>query len=113
MADHHDSSSEKQTPAAPNSTPTSAVGDAENPTPAAIGGGGGISSGGGVVVSGIVNRWKREDLLKKISLSSRGFGLLFSLLAFIIMASNKHGDWQEFDYYEEYKYVILKMDGFK
>lgn len=106
MADHHDSSSEKKT-AAPNPMPTSAVdGDAENPTPVAIGGGG-SSSGGRGVVSGILSRWKREDLLKKISLASRGFGLVFSLLAFIIMASNKHGDWKDFDHYEEYKYVCL------
>lgn len=101
MADHHDPSSEKTT--APNPTPSSAVGDAENPTPVPIGGG---SSGRGGVVSSVLSRWKREDLLKKISLASRGFGLVFSLLAFIIMASNKHGDWKNFDNYGEYKYLL-------
>ncbi|GFY82481.1 uncharacterized protein family [Actinidia rufa] len=61
----------------------------------------------GFGVAGIVRRWRREDLLKRGSLALRGLGLLFSLLAFIIMASNKHGpDWENFDKYEEYRYVL-------
>ncbi|KAL2557848.1 CASP-like protein 4B1 [Forsythia ovata] len=79
----------------PQSAATPAVGDVENQT---------LGTGAGV--SNIVRRWKREDFLKKGSLGLRGFGLLFSLLAFIIMASNKHGDWREFDKYEEYRYVL-------
>lgn len=45
-------------------------------------------------------------MLKRGSLALRGLGLLFSLLAFIIMASNQHGDWKNFDRYEEYRYVL-------
>ncbi|KAM7532047.1 hypothetical protein LguiB_035457 [Lonicera macranthoides] len=57
-------------------------------------------------MGGILRRWRREDLMKKGSLALRGLGLLFSLFAFIIMASNKHGDWKDFDKYEEYRYVL-------
>lgn len=60
----------------------------------------------GTGVGNIINRWKREDLLNKGSLGLRCIALLFSLLAFIIMASNKHGDWRDFDRYEEYRYVL-------
>ncbi|KAF6174088.1 hypothetical protein GIB67_020270 [Kingdonia uniflora] len=57
-------------------------------------------------VSSIVRRWRREDLLKKGSLVLRAVGLLFSVLSFIIMASNRHGDWKNFDKYEEYRYLL-------
>lgn len=57
----------------------------------------------GFGVSEIVRRWRREDMLKKGSLALRGSGLLLCLLSFIIMASNKHGDWRNFDRYEEYR----------
>ncbi|KAL6998475.1 hypothetical protein U1Q18_008602 [Sarracenia purpurea var. burkii] len=56
--------------------------------------------------SSILRRWRREDFLKKGSLGLRGLGFVFSLLAFIVMASNKHGDWKNFDRYEEYRYVL-------
>ncbi|KAG8374462.1 hypothetical protein BUALT_Bualt11G0134700 [Buddleja alternifolia] len=85
---------------APSAPPPAAARDLENQTPAAGGGGG----GGGI--SNILRRWKREDLIKRGSLVCRGLGLVFSLLAFIIMASNKHGDWRNFDRYEEYRYVL-------
>ncbi|KAL2229584.1 CASP-like protein 4B1 [Sesamum indicum] len=62
------------------------------------------SAGG--VVSNILRRWKREDFLKKASLALRTLAFLFSFLAFIIMASNKHGDWKDFNKYEEYRYVL-------
>ncbi|KAH9619667.1 hypothetical protein KSS87_002206, partial [Heliosperma pusillum] len=62
------------------------------------------SSGFGV--GSVLRRWKRDDYLRKGSLSLRAFGLFFSLLSFIIMASNNHGDWREFDKYEEYRYVL-------
>ncbi|KAH1045206.1 hypothetical protein GYH30_026417 [Glycine max] len=55
---------------------------------------------------GILRRWKREDLIKRGSLGLRGVALLFSLISFFIMASNKHGDWREFDKYEEYRYLL-------
>lgn len=57
-------------------------------------------------VRNIIQRWKREDMLKKGCLGLRGIALIFSLLALIIMASNKHGDWRDFDKYEEYRYIF-------
>ncbi|XP_010553204.1 PREDICTED: CASP-like protein 4B1 [Tarenaya hassleriana] len=54
----------------------------------------------------ITQRWKREDLIKKGPACLRGLVLLFSLLAFIIMASNKHGPGKNFDEYEEYRYLL-------
>ncbi|XP_065853774.1 CASP-like protein 4B1 isoform X3 [Euphorbia lathyris] len=54
----------------------------------------------------ITRRWKRDEIRKRGSLGLRGLGLLFSLLAFIIMASNKHGDGRNFDRYEEYRYLL-------
>lgn len=53
--------------------------------------------------SAITQRWKREDLIKKASPIMRGFCLLFSLLAFLIMVTNKHGYGRNFDEYEEYR----------
>lgn len=70
--------------------PPPPVGDVENQ-----GGGGGVSN--------ILQRWRREDLVKRGSLAFRAFALLFSLLAFLIMVTNKHGDWKDFDRYEEYR----------
>lgn len=64
------------------------------------------SSGGSVGVAAIVRRWRRDDLIKKGSLILRGLALVFSLLSFIIMACNQHGDWRDFDKYEEYRYLL-------
>ena len=80
-------------PTGPTAPP---VADVENQTNPAT-----TSTGFGVPA--IVRRWKREDLIKRGSLALRGLALLFSLLAFIIMASNKHGDWKNFDRYEEFR----------
>ncbi|XP_051130338.1 CASP-like protein 4B1 [Andrographis paniculata] len=74
------------------------------PAPPAVRGAGDGDGDGGV--ASIVERWKREDVLKKTSLASRGLGFVFSLLSFIVMATNKHGDWREFDNYEEYRYLV-------
>lgn len=83
----------------PSPTPTAPpTVDVEDQAPAAP------STGFGV--PGILRRWKRQDLLKRGSLALRGMGLLFSLLSFIIMASNMHGDWKNFDKYEEYRYLL-------
>ncbi|THG09540.1 CASP-like protein 4B1 [Camellia sinensis] len=60
----------------------------------------------GFGVPGILQRWRREDLLKRGSLAVRGLCFLFSILALIIMASNKHGYSRNFDEYEEYRYVL-------
>ncbi|XP_055812726.1 CASP-like protein 4B1 [Solanum dulcamara] len=88
------------TPTAPPCTvdtesQTPATGATERKTPVA-----------GTGVRHIIERWKREDMLKKSSFGLRCIGLLFSLLAFIIMASNKHGDGRDFDKYQEYRYVL-------
>ncbi|XP_052176289.1 CASP-like protein 4B1 [Diospyros lotus] len=56
--------------------------------------------------TGILRRGKREDLIKRGCLALRGLALLFSLLAFIIMASNRHGEGRDFDDYDEYRYVL-------
>ncbi|XP_022890849.1 CASP-like protein 4B1 [Olea europaea var. sylvestris] len=90
-----DEPTSKKVAESPQSAATPATGDVENQ---ALGTGAGVSN--------IVRRWKKEDLLKRGSLGLRGLGLLFSLLAFIIMVSNEHGDWKEFDQYEEYRYVL-------
>ncbi|RZC82482.1 hypothetical protein C5167_045273 [Papaver somniferum] len=57
-------------------------------------------------ISSILRRWKKENLLNKGSLFLRGGTLFFSFLAFVIMASNKHGDWEDFDKYQEYRYCL-------
>ncbi|KAL8504918.1 hypothetical protein ACS0TY_016205 [Phlomoides rotata] len=61
---------------------------------------------GGGGVANILRRWHREDFLKRGSQALRVFGFVFSVLAFVIMASNQHGDWKDFDKYEEYRYVL-------
>ena len=52
---------------------------------------------------GILQRWKREDSLKRASLGLRGVTLFFSLTSFLLMASNNHGYWKNFDHYQEYR----------
>ncbi|KAJ9548863.1 hypothetical protein OSB04_021406 [Centaurea solstitialis] len=60
----------------------------------------------GYGVTGIIRRWRHEDMLKRGSLGLRALGFLFSLLAFIIMATNSHGRGRNFDEYEEYRYAL-------
>lgn len=86
-------------PPAPTAPPAA---DLENQTePAPMGTNRGTRTGFGV--PGILRRWKRDDLMKRSSIILTALAFVFSLLAFIIMASNKHGDWKDFDNYEEYK----------
>lgn len=59
--------------------------------------------GGEAAVAAVVRRWRREDLLDKSSLLLRAAAWFLSLISFLVMASNKHGDWKEFDKYEEYR----------
>jgi hypothetical protein len=55
--------------------------------------------------SEIVQRWKREDFMKSGSLALTGLALLFSLLSFIVMAANNHGDGMDFNQYETYRWT--------
>ncbi|ERM95573.1 hypothetical protein AMTRI_Chr08g165940 [Amborella trichopoda] len=61
---------------------------------------------GSTAVSSILSRWEREDLIKRSGLVLRGLALLFALLSFLIMATNQHGGWMEFDHYDEYRYIL-------
>ncbi|CAL0302595.1 unnamed protein product [Lupinus luteus] len=82
----------------PPTASVSAIPNAETQTPAT----GGTSGG----VNGIMWRWKRDDMLKKVSLALRGGAMVFSLISFIAMASNKYGDSKDFDRYNEYRYLV-------
>ncbi|KAH0680854.1 hypothetical protein KY290_023049 [Solanum tuberosum] len=90
-----DANAHKVADVLPEPTPPPAAGNGERQVPE-------ISTG----VSEIVRRWKREDLVKRGCLILHGLALVFSLIAFIVMASNTHGDWKDFDKYEEYRYVL-------
>lgn len=58
---------------------------------------------GEAAVTAVVRRWRREDLLDKAALLLRVAAWLLSVISFLVMASNKHGDWKEFGKYEEYR----------
>ena len=65
----------------------------------------------GVESSTIVRRCKREDLIKKFLLALRGLALIFSVIALIIMAINKHSEFcfhYEYDSWEIIR-TLLKM----
>ena len=55
------------------------------------------------LVGSVIRRWRREDLMRKASLGLRAVGLLLSLLSFLTMACNNHGDWRDSNKYEEYR----------
>ncbi|KAF3330451.1 CASP-like protein 4B4 [Carex littledalei] len=61
---------------------------------------------GDAAVGAVVRRWRREDMLDKATLLLRAATWLFSVISFMVMASNKHGDWKEFGKYEEYRYIV-------
>uniref|UniRef100_A0A0E0DQ71 CASP-like protein n=1 Tax=Oryza meridionalis TaxID=40149 RepID=A0A0E0DQ71_9ORYZ len=63
------------------------------------------ASGEGVV-GAVVRRWRRQDLLEKSGSALRVAAWAFSLLAFVVMGANDHGDWRQFEHYEEYRYVV-------
>ncbi|WOK95847.1 hypothetical protein Cni_G04554 [Canna indica] len=64
------------------------------------------SDEGSTVVQAVVERWKHEDLLERGAFVLRAIVLLFSLLAAMVSAFNKHGDWKDFDLYQEYRYLL-------
>ncbi|KAK7349736.1 hypothetical protein VNO77_07358 [Canavalia gladiata] len=56
--------------------------------------------------AGLLRRWKSKELLKISSLGLRGLALFFSLVSFIVVVTNNHGDWKEFHQYQEYRYLL-------
>ncbi|KAL5217144.1 hypothetical protein ABZP36_017828 [Zizania latifolia] len=63
-------------------------------------------AGGGGVVDSVVARWRREDLLDKSPLALHTAAAAFAFVALVLVASNQHGDWMEFDRYQEYRYLL-------
>lgn len=63
----------------------------------------------GFGVSAIVRRWRRDDLVRRGSLALRALALVFSLLAFLIMVTNKHGGWKDFDKYQEFRSFVFQL----
>ncbi|KAI0526949.1 hypothetical protein KFK09_002543 [Dendrobium nobile] len=82
----------------PSETTARRAGDVEQPPPR--------TADGDAAIASVVQRWKREDFQEKAGLLLRALQFLFSLLSFVLMASNKHGDWMNFDRYEEYRYLV-------
>lgn len=95
-----ESSREKASASPPMQTPAAGPApmafDVENQSAA-------VHEQGGFGVAAIVEKWNRDDKLIRGSLALRGIALLFSLISFLVMASNKHGGWEDFDNYEEYE----------
>ncbi|KAJ1695390.1 hypothetical protein LUZ63_012088 [Rhynchospora breviuscula] len=87
---------------------SSAPGDLEKGSGAAPTSGATTVEGGGgeAAAAAVVRRWKREDLLDRATLLLRAAAWLFSVISFLVMAANKHGDWKEFENYEEYRYIV-------
>jgi hypothetical protein len=73
-----------------------------NGTSTADGGAASRARGGGVVDS-VVARWRREDMLDKSPLALHAAAAVFAFVALVLVASNQHGDWMQFDRYQEYK----------
>lgn len=94
---------------APPAAPAPPSADVENQTPA--------TTGTGFGVPGILQRWKKEDSLRRGSLALWGLSTVFSFLAFIIMVCNKQGYLEDLGYsedfnqYEEYRYKLIHNFG--
>ncbi|TVU47392.1 hypothetical protein EJB05_06992, partial [Eragrostis curvula] len=89
--------------------------DAEKPSYAsyngasAADGGASRSTPRGGVVDSVVARWRREDMLDKSPLALRAAAAVFAFVALVLVATNRHGphgDWMQFDRYQEYKYLL-------
>ncbi|KAM0868161.1 hypothetical protein ACQ4PT_041477 [Festuca glaucescens] len=63
-------------------------------------------SGGGGVVDSVVARWRREDTLDKSPLALHAAAAAFAFVSLVLVASNQHGDWMQFDRYQEYRYLL-------
>lgn len=70
------------------------------------GGGAHRARGGGGVVDSVVARWRREDMLDKSPLALHAAAAAFAFVALVLLASNQHGDWMQFDRYQEYRYLL-------
>ncbi|WVZ56621.1 hypothetical protein U9M48_007118 [Paspalum notatum var. saurae] len=79
-----------------------------NGTSAAADGGGtgGRARGRGGVVDSVVARWRREDMLDRSPLALHAAAAVFAFVALVLVASNQHGDWMQFDRYQEYRYLL-------
>lgn len=62
--------------------------------------------GGGGVVDSVVARWRREDMLDKSPLALHVSAATFAFVALVLVATNQHGDWMQFDRYQEYRYLL-------
>ncbi|CAL9097219.1 unnamed protein product [Musa acuminata var. zebrina] len=77
---------------------------AEFPPPAARTDGGGLSTAPSS--RSVLRKSRTDNFLEKGALLLRALACLFSLIALAVLASNKHGDWQDFDRYQEYRYLL-------
>jgi len=86
--------------------------DAEKPDYAPYNGNSTADGSGGArtrssgVVDSVVARWRREDMLDKSPLALHAAAAAFAFVALVLVASNQHGDWMQFDRYQEYKYLL-------
>ncbi|KAK3135854.1 hypothetical protein QOZ80_5BG0424310 [Eleusine coracana subsp. coracana] len=83
--------------------------DVEKAATPSQGGAGDATAGGrasGGVVGSAVRRWRSLDFLDRSGSALRGGGWALALLSFLLMACNEHGDWMQFDRYEEYRYIV-------
>ncbi|CAL9196278.1 unnamed protein product, partial [Musa hybrid cultivar] len=94
---HGDADGNHPTPMAPSTeidpenASTSAAPSATNPAAVAL---------------ALLAWWRGKGLLERSAVVLRPLALVFSLLAFIVCASNRHGDWKNFERYEEYRYLL-------
>ena len=73
--------------------------------PPAEGSDAGAGGRSGGVVGAALRRWRAQDVLERSGSALRAGAWALSLLAFLVMACNEHGDWKQFDRYEEYRWV--------
>ncbi|KAJ1262350.1 hypothetical protein BS78_09G100400 [Paspalum vaginatum] len=66
----------------------------------------GAGGGRAGVVGAVLRQWRTQDLLDRSGSALRAGAWALSLLAFLVMACNEHGDWKQFDRYEEYRYIV-------
>jgi hypothetical protein len=70
--------------------------------------GGDVAGGRTGTVGALLRWWRTQDLLDRSGSALRAGAWAFSLLAFLVMACNEHGDWRQFERYEEYRLAHLR-----